>query len=115
MKSNIITSYTVNKDNKLYFVDVVMSNHAKRRYIQREIKCNTYGIASNIMALGTQILSRINHEVCIIDKLNGFTIMCVIKRKEHTNRLTVIIKTVIDKSDVFVMTGTDTIKIEHLF
>ena len=115
MSKKLVTTYTITKDDRLYFVEVIMTSHAQKRHSERKIKLNGYGIAGNIMAMGTKILSRVNHDVCIIDPVNEVTIIVAIDREGKSNTLTASVVTVIDKSDVFVKKHTDVVKIDELF
>lgn len=109
-----ITTYTVTKNNEQYFVTVNISNHASKRYKQRGINCNLFAVASNIMALGTGILKKQNEDIAIIDNVNDFTVIANIGSLDGF-KLKVDIITLIDKSSVYVKTGTDIVEIKNLF
>lgn len=112
-KPKLITSHTINTDDKQYTVNTYMTYHATKRYRERHIDCNMYVLASNIMALGTSILSYDKDDVIIIDKVSGFSLVVGINVKG--NKVYADIITVIDKSNVFVKSHTKVVKIEELF
>lgn len=112
-KSRFITSYTVTNQHNQYTVNTYMTRHALERYKERNIDCNMYVLASNIMALGTKILKYDKQELIIIDKVSGFSLVVSVNIKD--TRIFADIVTVIDKSNVFVKSHTKIVKIEELF
>lgn len=112
-KSRLITNHTITTKDNQYIVNTYMSQHALERYRERNVNCNMYVLASNIMALGTSILSYDKQELCIIDKVSGFTLIVAIKVKGLKVFADII--TVIDKSNVFVKSHTTIVKIDELF
>lgn len=112
-KPKLITSHTISVQDEQYTVYTYMSYHALKRYKQRQIDCNMYVLASNIMALGTSILNYDKDELIIIDKISGFSLVVGINVK--CSRIYADIITVIDKSKVFVKSHTKIVNIDELF
>lgn len=112
---NKITSFSINKNSKEYTINVGYSKHAYNRKCQRCVNINDYVIASNIMALGTGILSRTGHDVAVIDAVNNFTVIFAVEWSRSKDVIDCEIITIINKSDVFVKSKTDIVNVSDLF
>lgn len=92
-----VTQFTI--QNKTY--SIRLTNHAEDRLKQRNI--DIYQTIGSILSLGEkriQYYSGSNRDIFIMDKENGFSIVCNIELR------TITIVTVIDKIDCFVRAGT---------
>ena len=112
---NKITSFSINKNNKEYKINVGYSKHAYSRKNERCNSINDYVVASNIMALGTGILSRTGKDVAVIDNVNNFTVIFAVEWSRKRDVVDCEIITIINKSNVFVKSKTDIVNVSDLF
>lgn len=92
-----VTQFTI--DNKTY--SIRLTKHAEERLKQRNV--DLYQTIGSILSLGEkriQDYSGSNKDIFIMDKENGFSIVCNIELR------TITIVTVIDKVDCYIKEGT---------
>lgn len=92
-----VTQFTI--QNKTY--SIRLTNHAELRLKQRNV--DLYQAIGSILSLGEkriQEYSGSNRDIFIMDKENGFSIVCNIEAR------TITIVTIIDKIDCFIKAGT---------
>lgn len=92
-----VTQFTI--QNKTY--SIRLTNHAELRLKQRNV--DLYQTIGSILSLGENKIksySGSNKDIFIMDKENGFSIVCNIEAR------TITIVTVIDKVDCYIKNGT---------
>jgi len=92
-----VTEFTI--QNKTY--SIRLTNHAELRLKQRNV--DLYQTIGTILSLGEKRIIEYagsNKDIFIMDKENGFSIVCNIELR------TITILTVIDKVDCYIKSGT---------
>jgi hypothetical protein len=97
MKTKSLTTFTIDKQT----YSVRTTEHSEKRLVKREI--DEYTVVSNILSLGKEKIKYYQEQdkdVMVIDEIKDFSICFTI------NKNTIIIITVIDKSDIWVKKNT---------
>jgi hypothetical protein len=101
-----ITTYTVSHDKHNWRIKVQATNHAQKRFTERNIDVDWYVLAADIMSIGDSIINRLERDICVVDQKHDLALIIevtkVAKRECEVNIITIL-----DKADCFVKNGTE--------